>query len=115
MFASGQPYTSPESQYYLDLLNGESYSYIHVSDKNANRLPDYHRMDVSASRIFYPVDNWDKRKENSYHGEYGLSIFNLYNNKNIWYREYDLNVTPILVTDVSMLGFTPTVFLKINF
>jgi len=115
MFASGQPYTMPESQYFLEMLDGESYSYIHVSDKNANRLPDYHRLDLSISRLFYPLDNWDKRKKNSWHGEMGLSVFNVYNNDNVWYREYDLNVTPVLITDVNMLGITPTVFFKLSF
>jgi len=115
VYATGQPYTLPEGQYFLEMLDGESQSYIHVSDKNANRLPDYHRMDVSVSRHFYPTDNWGKRKTNSWNGEMGLSIFNLYNNDNVWYRKYDLEVTPITITDVKMLGITPTVYLKLNF
>ena len=35
--------------HFIPLLDGEVNSYIHVSDKNANRLPDYHRLDLSAS------------------------------------------------------------------
>lgn len=115
VFATGQPYTYPEGQYYLEMLDGEYNSYIHVSEKNDNRLPDYHRMDVSVSRLFYPTDNRDRKKKDSWHGEMGLSVFNLYNHKNVWYREYDLDVTPVLITDVSMLGITPTVFMKIKF
>ncbi len=115
IFASGQPYTSPESQYFLDLLSGESQSYIHVSEKNSYRLPDYHRLDISASYHFYSTDHWGKRKKNSWDGEMGLSIFNLYNNDNVWYRKYDLDVTPVTITDVKMLGFTPTLFLKMRF
>jgi hypothetical protein len=105
VYASGSPYTAPESQYFIPLLDGEVNSYIHVSDKNANRLPDYHRLDLSASRKF-ESDNWAT--------EIGVSIFNTYNHKNVWYRDYNLNTTPITITDVVMLGFTPTVYIQMN-
>jgi outer membrane receptor for ferrienterochelin and colicin len=116
VFASGQPYTSPENQYFLELLTGDAQSYIHVSDKNTNRLPEYHRLDISVSyHLVPPTDNWGKRKKNSWDGEIGLSIYNLYNNNNVWYRKYDLDVTPVTITNVNMLGFTPSVYLKLNF
>lgn len=106
IYASGQAYTAPESQYYITLLDGQSESYIHVSDKNAYRLPDYHRLDLSAAFNF---------TTKSFGGQFGLSIFNAYNNENVWYRKYDLESAPIVVTDVTMLGITPTLFFKINF
>ena len=107
VFATGQAYTAPESQYYLTLLDGEQQSYFHVSDKNANRLPAYHRLDVSASLrlIDFELPNW----------EVGLSVLNLYNRQNVSYRKYDLDVTPITVTDVTMLGMIPTLFVKASF
>ena len=42
-------------------------------------------------------------------------IYNLYDNTNVWYREYDLETTPIVITDVTMLGITPTLFMKVYF
>jgi len=105
VFASGNPYTSPESQYYIPLLDGETNSYIHVSDKNANRLPDYHRLDLSASRLF---------ESNSWKTEIGVSVFNVYNHKNVWYKDYNLDTVPVTVTDVLMLGFTPTIYIQMN-
>ena len=105
VYASGSPYTSPESQYFIPLLDGEVNSYIHVSDKNATRLPAYHRLDLSASRRF-ESDNWAT--------ELGVSIFNVYNRKNVWYRDYNLDTTPVTITDVLMLGFTPTVYVQMN-
>jgi len=105
VFASGSPYTAPESQYYIPYLDGEYHSYIHVSDKNSFRLPDYHRLDLSASRRF-SAGNWST--------EVGVSIFNAYNHKNVWYRDYNLDTTPITVTDVMLLGFTPTVYVQMN-
>ena len=106
VYATGKAYTAPESQYYLTLLNGESYGYTHVSDKNTYRLPDYHRLDLSATYTF---------NKKSYSGDIGLSIYNLYDYENVWYREYDLETTPIVITDVTMLGITPTLFMKIYF
>lgn len=105
VFASGSPYTSPESQYYIQLLDGTSQSYIHVSDKNANRLPDYHRLDISGSRK-WESDSWET--------EIGISVFNLYNHKNIWYRDYNLDTVPVTITDVTMLGFTPTIYIQMK-
>ena len=106
VYATGKAYTAPESQYYLTLLDGESYGYTHVSDKNGNRLPDYHRLDLSATYSF---------KFKTYAGDIGLSIYNLYDYTNVWYREYDLETTPIVITDVTMLGITPTLFIKLYF
>ncbi|MGE5412180.1 MAG: TonB-dependent receptor [Clostridiales bacterium] len=106
VFSTGMPYTAPEGQYFVTLLDGTKMSYIHVSEKNAYRLPDYHRLDLSASYKF---------KNRSLNGEFGLSVFNVYNRQNIWYKKYDLSVTPIQVTNVAMLGITPTLFIKLNF
>jgi len=108
VFASGNAYTSPESQYALEMLDGEVISYIHVGDKNLSRLPDYHRLDFSVSRAFN-----DRRGK--YNGEFGMSVFNFYNHSNVSYRSYDLDTSPIIVTDVLGLGFTPSLFIKINF
>ncbi len=105
VFASGKAYTAPESQYFIPMLDGEVYSYIHVSDKNANRLPDYQRLDLSGSRRF---------ESESWAMEVGLSIFNVYNHKNVWYREYNLETTPVTVTDAVLLGFTPTAYVQFN-
>jgi ferric enterobactin receptor len=105
VFASGNPYTAPESQYFIMLLNGTVLSYIHVSGRNANRQPDYHRLDLSASRKF-EFGRWS--------ADLGVSVFNAYNHKNIWYKDYNLQTVPVTVTDVLMLGFTPTVFIEMK-
>lgn len=106
VYSTGLPYTAPESQYFIELLDGIKQSYIHVSEKNVNRLPDYHRLDLSASYKF---------KNKQFNGDIGFSIFNVYDQDNIWYKKYDLSVSPIEITNISMLGITPTIFLKLNF
>ena len=105
VYASGKAVTQPESQYVLNMLNGERISYIHVGNMNAYRLPDYFRLDLSVSREF---------KLEKLIIESGLSIFNVTNHKNVWYREYNLETIPVTVTDALMLGITPTVYLNVR-
>ena len=107
VFATGSPYTVPESQYFLTLLDGTSQSYIHVGDKNGNRLPNYGRLDVSASMDLneFGLPGW----------QVGASVLNLFDHLNVRYRSYDLDVTPIVVSDVLDLGFSPTIFIKAAF
>ncbi|MEM8485062.1 MAG: TonB-dependent receptor [Bacteroidota bacterium] len=106
-YASGKPYTAPESFYDIELVDGSVQSYIHVSGKNDRRLPAYHRLDLAVHYLF-PVGEAAK-------GKLGFSIFNLYNQSNTWYKEFDLSQTPVTVTDVGFLGFTPNLSFRVDF
>ena len=97
LFATGRPYTAPESEYFLDLLDGTQQSYIHVGEKNALRLAYYSRFDASVLYRFN-LGLWN--------GTIGASVFNVLDHTNVWYREFDLSATPPLVTDVTYLGRT---------
>lgn len=106
VYGSGKPYTAPESQYQIDLLDGRQLSYISVGEKNAERLPAYHRMDIAAHYLF---------KLGKVNMDAAFSVFNLYNRNNIWYREFDLSELPMVVNDVTYLGITPNISLNFNF
>ena len=106
VYATGKAYTAPESQYALTLLDGSQLSFIHVSDKNVNRLPDYHRLDLSVSRRFN-FDDWRL--------DVGGSVFNAYNRKNVNFREYILDTTPVVITDELMLGLTTTFYIRMHY
>jgi hypothetical protein len=106
VFGSGKPYTAPDSQYQIDLLDGRQFSYISVGPKNGERLPAYHRMDVAAHYLF---------KIGKFDMDAGFSIFNLYNRTNIWYREFNLQELPMVVNDVTYLGITPNISLNFSF
>lgn len=105
VFGSGRPYTAPQGQYFLTMLDGEVRSYIGVGEKNELRFPAYHRLDLAAFRRF---------EAKRFEFELGLSIFNIYNRNNLWYRQFDLSQQPITITDVGMLGFTPSIDLKFS-
>jgi ferric enterobactin receptor len=105
IYGTGRPYTAPESQYAIRLLDGTTSTYVHVGDRNGARLPDYHRLDLAATRR---IEIGRARLD------VGLSVFNAYNRANIWYRKFDLAETPITVTDVTMLGFTPSIDVRLS-
>lgn len=101
IYATGRPYTAPTGYYEIELLDGNSASFFEVSDKNALRFQDYHRLDLSVTNDF---------RLGTSKASIGLSIFNLYNRNNTWYKEYEVIEGELLETDVSLLNFTPSLF-----
>ena len=45
----------------------------------------------------------------------GLSLFNLYNRSNTWYKEFEIIDSEMIETNINYLGFTPSLFLNISF
>jgi hypothetical protein len=68
---SGQPVTYPNGQYTYQGLSIPSYGL-----RNENRLPTYHRLDISATLI--P----EKNKNRKWYGEWVFGIYNVYSRKN---------------------------------
>ncbi len=101
VYATGKPYTAPTGFYELKLLDGTTSDFFEVSDKNSVRFDDYHRLDLSGTYDF----NLGNSKASM-----GLSLTNIYNRKNTWYNEYEVIEGELLETNVSLLGFTPSLF-----
>ena len=68
---SGQPVTYPNGQYQFQGISIPTYGL-----RNENRLPTYHRLDISATLI--P----SKNKNREWQGEWVFGIYNLYSRKN---------------------------------
>lgn len=68
---SGQPVTYPNGQYEYQGITVPTYG-----QRNENRLPTYHRLDISATLI--P----EKNKNRSWYGEWVFGIYNVYSRKN---------------------------------
>lgn len=102
IYATGRPYTAPLGAYTVELLDGNTTDHFAVSNKNSLRLPDYHRLDLSA--------NYDFNRFLGGKATAGLSLFNVYNRSNVWYKEYEVVDGLILETDVNLLGFTPSLY-----
>ncbi|MCH9661267.1 MAG: hypothetical protein K0U54_10195, partial [Bacteroidetes bacterium] len=84
---------------------------LFFNEINTKRLPNYHRLDVSATYKFKPFQN------KSIVAKIGFSIRNLYDKQNHLSREYvgnnNLN-DPIQIEDHYSLGFTPNFLLKLT-
>ena len=93
MWASGRPYTEPESRYTFNGVDGQAYQGVRIGPKNAHRLPARHRLDAGVTRRF---------RMGGADLDASLSLFNLYDRQNVWYRQYRLDTQPIRVRDVMM-------------
>ncbi len=71
VFQTGRPVTYPNGQYTYEGMSISSYA-----ERNANRLPAYHRLDISA--IFKP----NRKPLNKWKGEFVFGIYNVYNRMN---------------------------------
>lgn len=116
IYGTGKPFSAPEGSYSIRTPDGSSINNVAYSRINNERLPDYHRLDFSATYGF----NLGKTK-----AKIGLSVFNVYNRKNIKYRRYSkitfdedgniLSDDKYVVTDITLLGITPSIFFDWSF
>ncbi len=108
VFATGQAYTLPVGQYRIDLpFEGEGLGGLYSARLNGQRLPAYHRADVGFSRTgrFFRVADYELQ----------LQAVNVYNHRNVWFRQYDFDANPVEVTTVRQLPFLPNVSLSLDF
>lgn len=117
IYGSGKPFSSFEQVVTRPSIsqNGPQIIQIKIPERNGERLPAYHRLDVSA-RYFL---NLGKSKANV-----SLGIFNLYDRENILDtkvsvvapRDRKNNRDQILATTyVPLMGIMPNVSFEINF
>jgi len=107
IYGTGKPYTAPLGAYEITMPDGTTRDFISIGQKNQFRLPDYHRLDVSAQYNF--------KLGNMGTATLGLSVFNVYNRKNVWYKEFDVVEGQLVETNVELLGITPNLFLTFKF
>ena len=93
VYATGSAITLPEKRYYDPIEN----RLITVwSDRNAYRLPAYHRADISVTfkgKEFKTIKNVEtgkaEQKKKKVVSTWNLSVFNLYNRKNPYFLFFD--------------------------
>ena len=93
VYATGSAITLPEKRYYNPIEN----RLITVwSDRNAYRLPAYHRADISVTfkgKEFKTTKNVEtggaEQKKKKVLSTWNLSVFNLYNRKNPYFLFFD--------------------------
>ena len=107
---TGIPYTKATG--IEDTPNG---SVINFEETNGDRLPNYHRLDISTTY------NFNFSKNNKWKGKLGFSLLNVYNQKSILSRTYEkrqsnTNTGEVLreINKIS-LGITPNLVFRVEF
>jgi hypothetical protein len=108
VFQTGQPTNYPVGQYSFQNMNIPIYD---DNRRNADRLPAYHRLDVSAT--LNPRNN----KGRKWQGEWVFGIYNVYNRMNAasiaFARDRDTNQNQ--ATQTSIFGVVPSVTYNFKF
>lgn len=110
VYATGQAYTRPTGRY---AVYDEPYSGINQNDLlavenvNAERLPAYHRMDVSFARTgkFFGLGR----------SELQIQVINIYNRRNVWFTQFDFDDNPVKQNDVTLLPILPAISYTVSF
>ena len=103
VFSSGANYTNID---YMYVEAGTGYTINSTEEINEERLPYIHHLDVAIST------EWMLR---SVLFNLGFSIYNVYNKNNISHKRYNPYTPQLSVSNVFMLGITPSINLKVSF
>lgn len=106
VFQTGRPVTYPNGQYEYEGLSIASYT-----DRNAERLPAYNRLDISAT--FTP----NNKPINRWKGEWVFGVYNVYNRKNAAAISFGQNVETGAneATRTAIFGIIPSVSYNFKF
>jgi len=105
IYQTGRPVTYPNGQYVYEGLSIASYS-----DRNSDRLPAYHRIDVSA--IYSPG-----KPGRRWRGEWVFGIYNIYNRRNAAAISFSQNRETGLneATRIAIFGIVPSITYNFKF
>ena len=107
IYASGKPYTEPVGLETVDRPFGGTIERVVAGPKNGGRLPAYHRLDVAINREFFVQD--------AMRGVFSLTLFNLYNRTNVWYKEFEVIEDEIIENDIQLMGRTVNAAVTLKF
>ncbi|SMC82087.1 TonB-dependent receptor [Pedobacter nyackensis] len=105
VFATGNAVTFPTGKYKL-----LGHSYFYFSERNADRMPSYHRLDLGATRLL--------KQTKKYSSELNFSLYNAYGRENAFRivfkdKETDPNRTEAIKT--TLFRFVPSVSYNFKF
>jgi hypothetical protein len=106
IYQTGLPTTYPTAQYKFEDLTIPVYS-----ARNSNRLPDYHRLDISAT--YTP----QKERRSTYRSSWNFGIYNIYSRKNavsLSFRE-NQDTRRNEAVRLSLFGIVPSVTYNFKF
>ncbi len=107
---TGIPFTEA-----VGIIENSEGAFIDYSEINSKRLPNYHRLDASATYKF------NISEDKKWKGKFGFSLLNIYNQENILSRTYqirqDVNDGSNVLREIDKisLGITPNLVFRIEF
>ena len=91
----------------VELPFGGTVDRVVVGAKNGGRLPAYHRLDVALNREFFV--------RGAMRGVFSLTLFNLYDRQNTWYKEFDIVEDEIIENGIQLMGRTVNAAVTLKF
>ena len=106
VYQTGLPATYPTGQYEYETISIPVFG-----DRNANRLPEFHRLDISATYV--PKKSRDKKFKSSWN----FGIYNVYNRKNAYSINFRENTDTGSNESVrlSLFGIIPSITYNFKF
>ncbi len=108
VYSTGNPVTYPAAKY-----NVQGNTVFYYTDRNSNRIPDYHRLDFSLT--YNPVKNESRKIKRSIN----VSLYNVYARRNaysVYFRQNENNPSVTEAMRLSIIGTViPSVTYNFNF
>lgn len=105
VYYTGNAITYPRGKYEID---GETYFYY--SERNADRMPDYHRLDLGLT--------WTRKKTDRKESSWNFSIYNAYNRDNAYsidFQENPENVQQTQAVQTTLFKIIPSISYNFKF
>ncbi len=106
VYYTGNAITFPSGKYQV---GGKTMFYY--TERNGYRMPDYHRLDLSAT--YEP-----RKRDGQFHSSWSFSLYNAYNRKNAYiidFRESESNPNVTEAYKVALFGIIPSVTWNFKF
>jgi hypothetical protein len=118
-YGSPLPYTRPDAQYFawrysqlrrqyepLEQPGSGPPVFVRLTDRNAERYPPYHRLDLTVRRAFErPWGSWTPY----------LQVLNVYNRKNVLWYFFNYDRRPPTRSGLSMFPVLPALGVEVSF
>lgn len=102
VYSTGNTVTFPNGKYSI-----EDQTIYQYNDRNANRMPAYHRLDVSAT--------YKKPHKGRFESSWNFSIYNLYGRENAYVIDFENGPKGSRAIQTSLFGMIPSVTYNFKF
>ncbi|MCK5170673.1 MAG: TonB-dependent receptor plug domain-containing protein, partial [Bacteroidales bacterium] len=113
IYYTGNAVTFPSGKYVVDGLTVPMYT-----DRNASRMPDYHRLDLGFTYVNKDKINKRKNREKKYESSWNISVYNVYARKNAYsidFRENENDPTKTEAVRLAIFQIVPSTTYNFKF